>query len=308
MPGTAIIVVSWNTAQLLASCLASIEQHTRGLDVETIVVDNGSSDDSAAMVRDRFPWVRLIQNPENAGFGRANNQAAVTTRARYLLLLNSDAVLLPQTLDLMLTLAESQPRAAVVGGQVLNPDRTLQASYISFPSFWQQLLVLSGAGRFLVRRAYPSYGAAIRRGPQPVDWVCGACMLVRSDAFAAVGGFDPAYFLYGEEIDLCYRLHRAGWQIWYHPRAVSIHYGAGSQTTVAKSKREAMLCQGVVRFFRKHYGPRRAALLIAEILAVTGLKSIVHRLLRLASRARFGRVVVSLPELWRHLRDERAQS
>ena len=304
MSRVTVIVVSWNTAELLDQCLASVAATTHGMHAEVIVVDNGSSDSSVAMVRERFPAARLIQNSTNVGFGCANNQAAASSRAPYLLLLNSDAVLLPQTLEKMLSLTASHPSAAVVGARVLNPDRSFQASHVCFPGLWQQLLVVSGIGRLLIRRQYPSCDPGTAVGSQPVDWVSGACMLVRTDAFAAVGGFDPAYFLYGEEMDLCFRLRQAGWEIWYEPNAVVIHHGGGSQTVATNSTREAMLYRGVVRFFRKHYGARQAALLSAEILAATAAKSLVHTVLRAASRARFGRTVIPLPLLWRELRDE----
>src|SRR5512139_779475 len=192
----AIVIPTWNTRGLLAECLDSVAQ-TRGEHaIDTIVVDNGSSDGTASLVRQRFPWARLIRNETNAGFATAANRGVRASAASYAIVLNSDARLTPGALAAMLELAEAKPAAGVIGAQLRNPDDTFQASYAPFPTLGQQVLVLSGFGRVLFGAHYPSMGAEEEEGPQPVDWVSGACMLVRRDAFDAVSGFDENYFMY----------------------------------------------------------------------------------------------------------------
>lgn len=307
MARVAVIIVNWNTRELLARCVRSVLESISPTEVEIVVVDNASTDGSLDMLRERFPQVRRLANASNVGFGQANNLAAAACSTPYLLLLNSDAQLQAETLSRLLGLAEDRPRLAVAGAQLRNPDSSFQSSHFRFPSLWRQFLVLSGAGRWLLRPRYPSFGPQADQGPQCVDWVSGACMLVRSEAFVACGGFDRGYFMYGEEMDLCYRLRQAGWEVWYHPAAVALHEGAGSQAQVPTS-REAQLYRGTVRFFRSHYGALPACLLGAEILALTAIKTVVHAMLRVSSGGRRGRPVVALSEVWRQLRAETSGS
>jgi GT2 family glycosyltransferase len=298
-----VIIVNWNTRDLLARCVSSVLQTTSAAEVDIVVVDNASSDGSCDMLRARFPSVRQIMNRTNLGFGRANNQAAEICSAPYLLLLNSDAQLQPQALDHLLALADQRSRAAVIGARLLHPDRRFQSSHIRFPTLGRQFLVLSGIGRLLVRSPYPSFGPEIEAGPQRVEWVSGACMLVRREAFVALGGFDTGYFMYGEEMDLCYRLRQSGWEVWYHPAAVALHEGSASQSRTPAS-REAQLYRGTVRFFRKHRGSLAAQLMSAQILTLTAIKTLVHGTLRACTGGRWGRTVVALSEIRRQLRDE----
>jgi N-acetylglucosaminyl-diphospho-decaprenol L-rhamnosyltransferase len=297
-----IIIVNWNTRDLLVDCLDSIAQIAVALNVEVIVVDNASSDGSPAMLRQQFPQVHLIENRENVGFARANNQAIEQCRGRYALLLNSDALLLANAAQTMLGLAEERPQAGIVGAQLLNPDGSFQASHTPFPNLWQEFLILSGVGRMLYGRWYPSRGPEENRGPQSVDYVEGACMLVRREAFEDVGGLDESYFMYAEEVDLCYAMRAKGWQVWYQPAAKVIHLGGGSSQN-RRPQREADLYCSRVRFFRKRYGNRAAWLLKLQIYGLTTIKTIVHGLLRLASGGRYGRPVVSLRYLATELRE-----
>lgn len=288
-----IIIVNWNTRDLLARCLASVFDTATALNLEVIVVDNDSTDGSQAMLREQFPRVRLIQNYENVGFARANNQALAMSKGRYALLLNSDALLLANAIQSMLALAEAKPRAGIVGAHLLNVDGSFQASHTPFPNIWQELLMLSGVGRMLYGRWYPSRGPEEDRGPQVVDYVEGACMLVRREAFEEVGGLDEDYFIYAEEVDWCYAMREKGWQVWYQPTAKVIHLGGGSSQN-RRSQREADLYRSRVRFFRKHYGDRAVWLLKLQICTFTAIKIAVHGLLRLVSGGRYGRPVVPL--------------
>ena len=188
MSDVSILIVNWNTRDLLAVCLHSIAQTADDLCPEIIVVDNASTDDSVRMVRKQFPQVRVIENVANDGFARANNQAMALSHGRYMLLLNSDAVLTPGAPHALLRLAESQPRAAIIGARLLNPDHSFQASHSPFPTLWQELLILTSLGRRLYGRWYPSRGPEVEPGPQCVDYVEGACLFVRREAWVEAGG------------------------------------------------------------------------------------------------------------------------
>ena len=302
MPDVSIIVVNWNTHDLLADCLNSVAATAGELDLEIVVVDNASTDGSQAMVRQTFPHVRLIANAENVGFARANNQGLAACRGRYVLLLNSDALLTPNSLQTMLDLAESRPRVGIVGAHLRNRDGSFQASHSPFPNLWQEFLILSGIGRLLYGRWYPSHGPEENEGPQVVDYVEGACLLVRRAAFEQVGGLDEGYFMFSEEVDWCYAMREKGWQVWYQPEARVIHLGGGSSRN-RRPQREADLYRSRIRFVRKHYGITAAWLLKAQIVGFTAIKSLGHGLLRRVSGGRYGRQVVSLRRLAVQLRE-----
>jgi N-acetylglucosaminyl-diphospho-decaprenol L-rhamnosyltransferase len=301
MPDVSIIILSWNTCDLLEECLNFATRAAEDLDVEIIVVDNASTDGSQAMVRCKFPDVRLIANQENLGFARGNNQALALCEGHYALLLNSDAFAMPGSIQALVRLADAQPRAGIVGAQLLNPDRSFQASYTFFPNLWQEFLILSGVGRLLYGRWYPSHGPEEDKGPQPVDYVEGACMLARREAFEDVSGLDEGYFMYSEEVDWCYAMREKGWQVWYQPEAKVVHLG-GASSQSRRVRREADLYRSRVRFFRKHYGDVAAELLKLQIFTLTAIKIIVHKLLRAVSGGRYGRPIVPLRHLATQLR------
>jgi N-acetylglucosaminyl-diphospho-decaprenol L-rhamnosyltransferase len=301
MPDISIIILNWNTCGMLADCLNSVIGATENLDVEIIVVDNASTDGSQAMVRGKFPHVRLIANRENVGFARGNNQALAVCQGRYALLINSDAFAQPGSVQALVHLADAQPRAGIVGARVLNPDNSFQESYAPFPNLWREFLILSGIGRLLYGRHYPSHGSEEDKGPQIADYVAGVCLLVRREAFEDVGGLDEGYFMYAEDVDWCYAMREGGWQVWYQPTATVIHLGGGSSRG-RPTQREADLYCSRVRFFQKRYGNGAARLLKLQIYAFTASKAAFHGLLRLVSGGRYGRPVVSLSRLMAELK------
>lgn len=301
VPDVSVIVVNWNTRDLLAECLDSVLKTTGNLGVELIVVDNASHDGSREMVCERFPAVRLIANATNEGFARANNQGIALGQGRYLLLLNSDAVVTPGAVEALLGLARAEPRAGIVGAQLLYPGGAFQASHTPFPNVWQEFLILTGLGRLCWGPWYPSRGPEEEKGPQVVDYVEGACMLVRREAVEEVGGLDEGYFMYAEEVDWCYSMKKRDWQVWYQPGARIIHHGGGSSRH-RRPQREADLYCSRVRFFRKHYGNPAAGRLKALIYGLTAVKIGAHAFLRLISRGRWGRPIVRMSSLVASLR------
>ena len=223
-----VIIVNWNTKDLLAQCLQSVYETAAShsdcnLSFETVVVDNASTDGSPEMVRAHFPQVRLIENQQNEGFARANNRAIRATHGRYFLLLNSDTVVLPGSLGAMVHFADQHPEAGIVGCKLLNADGSLQPSWAQFPTFWSELM-----GRNFRRRRPLVDG----RGYE-VDWVGGACLLVRQKAVQTVGLLDEDYFMYSEETDWCYRFSRAGWAVLFNPTAQIVHLGGASSRKMA---------------------------------------------------------------------------
>ncbi len=296
MTDVSIIILSWNTRALLADCLDAVERCGAGVSFEIIVVDNHSSDDSLAMLRERYPRVRVIANNENVGFARGNNQGVQAASGRYVLLLNSDAFLTEGALPALLAFAEAHPKAGMVGARLVNPDGSFQASFTPIPTLKQEFLILSGLGRLLYGPNYPSRGAEMDAGPQRAGYVEGACMLSPRDAYLQVGGLDEGYFMYAEDVDLCFAMQRHGWEVWYHPGAEVIHLG-GASSKNRKPQREADLYKSRVRFFRKYYGARQAGMLKAMIYFFTAVKNVYHRGLRLVSGGRLGRPVVSIRSL-----------
>jgi N-acetylglucosaminyl-diphospho-decaprenol L-rhamnosyltransferase len=302
MPELSIVVVNWNTRQLLAECLASLYQHPPACSFDIWVVDNASTDGSVEMLRQRYPEVHLIANAENLGFARANNQAMAQSAGRYVLLFNSDAAATPEALEALVGLAQAQPRAAIVGARLLNPDGSFQAAYTAFPTLWREFLILTGLGRLVHGRWYPSAGPESSPAPREVDYVEGACLLVARQAILAVGRMDEGYFMYAEEVDWCMAMKRAGWQVWYQPRAEVIHHG-GASSRRRRPQREADLYRSRVRFFRKWYGAGAARGLKALIFGATALKAASGGWMWRLSGGRYGRPVVSLGYLARALRE-----
>ena len=253
-PAVTIIVVSWNTREVLRACLDSVYENAGAVDFEVIVVDNASVDGSAAMVANDFGRVRLIANSENRGFAAANNQGMALARGRYVLLLNSDTVMLDRALEKTVAFAEAHREAAVVGCRVLNPDHTVQRTCAMFPSALNLLLSSTYAYKLFPKSRF--WGRELmtywdRSDIRPVDVVSGCFMLVRREAVTQVGGMDEAFFMYGEETDWCYRFYRAGWKALFVPSACIIHLG-GASTRQAASKMRLQLAGSILYFLKKH--------------------------------------------------------
>jgi GT2 family glycosyltransferase len=244
-PLISVVIVSYNTRDMTAECLRTLDRGLQGIPSEIIVVDNGSADGSVEAIRADFPAVRVIANPDNTGFGAANNLGMQAARGDFFLLLNSDAFPEPEAAATMLAYLRENPRAGVVGPRTLNKDGSLQISCYKFPSpahAWQENLWLS--------RGYSDWAHDTER---EVEFIIGACMLVRREVFAEVGGFDEKFFMYSEETDWQRRIWDAGWKIVFLPNARVTHLGGASGGTQSAKVRRYFF-DSLDYYSRKHHG------------------------------------------------------
>jgi hypothetical protein len=260
-----IIIVSFNVRDLLRACLASIHASTSSqrLCQEIIVVDNASTDGSARMVRQRFPQVRLIANRDNRGFAAANNQGIRESRGRYVLLLNPDTEVLDDALAVMVEFLETHPTFGAAGPQLLYPDGSFQHNAFRFPGVLQTFFDFFPLHhRLLDSRLNGRYPRAWYEQGKPfaIDHPLGACLMVRRATIEQVGLLDEDFFMYCEEIDWCWRMHRAGWQIACVPGARVIHH-AGASTSQFRDAMFVALWQSRFRLFEKHLPPWRRRLI-----------------------------------------------
>jgi hypothetical protein len=268
-----VIIVSYNVSSFLDQALATLEDSARGLAYEVFVVDNASSDDSVEMVRRRHQGVRLIENRENRGFAAANNQALSHVSGRYILLLNPDTVLRRDTIPAMIGFLDDHPEAGGAGCKVINPDGTLQlACRRGFPTPGVAFFKMIGlSGLFPQSRTFGAYNLTYLDPDvvTEVDAISGSFMMLRKEALDRIGFLDEAFFMYGEDLDLCYRIKEAGWKIYYVPLTEIIHFKGESAKTVSTLKSVRDFYTAMHIFVEKHYRgsfrlfPRR--LLIAGI-------------------------------------------
>lgn len=255
--GLSVIIVNWNTCELLENCLYSLFEELQRFDnPEVIVVDNASTDGSAAMIKGQFPCVRLIENAKNLGFAAANNIALREARSESICLLNPDTIVIDHALKSLWNVLHSRPNVGIVGAQLLNADGSAQASVGTFPSIWSELP--------LINRPLSSMQACNRIElssdvlfVKSVDWVSGACLMTKRDIIESIGFLDEGFWLYTEETDWCFRCKVAGWDVLLVPQAQVQHLAraASRQRFV-----ETMLhfYRSRVRFVHKHRGRRQA--------------------------------------------------
>jgi len=265
-PDVSIVIVNYNTRELTAQCIDSILANRPQASFEIVVVDNASSDGSADWLEARYPHIRLVCSSRNLGVAGGNNLGIRAAQGHYVLLLNSDAFVLPGMIDRVVEFLDTHPEAAGVGGNLINADGTFQAGFVDFPSLWQEFLIVTRLGR-LLRPWYPAHGPCPET--RQVDWMSTAFMLFRREAIEQVGFVDERYFLYSDETDLQYRLKQAGWQIYYLPDLNTVHLGGRSSTSW---RRRPMVYRGKLLFFCKHYGPLRTMALRLMFVAASGLK------------------------------------
>lgn len=257
--GVSVLIANYNGGDLVLRCLESVFRDAGSLDSEVIVVDNASADGSGEAIAARFPQVRLVRNSENVGFARATNQALRMAAGDILILLNNDAYFLSGALPRLLAFMDAHPEIDVVGPRVLNPDGSVQRSCFRFPTLRDVMLE-----SFFLPRPFQRRDLLSRRqvdglndeAPTPVDWVLGACMAVRRSTLDAVGFMDERYFMYSEELDWCFTMHKAGKRVYYWPEPTVVHYGQQGQES--RRIRPDILARGFesrYAYFEKQYGP-----------------------------------------------------
>jgi len=282
MTSIGIVIVSFNTCELLRGCLESLR--SCALPLRVVVVENGSRDDSAAMVRACFPEIELIALEQNVGFAAGTNIGlrrvlnfkfsvlssdapdnsklkTQNSKLDHVLLLNPDTVVHPGAIAVLAAFLEAHPRVGAVGPRLLNTDGSVQLAAFRFPTLAMTLLDLFPPGQALPGRLYGSWWHGrypheqSAAAPFPIDHPLGACILARRAVIKQVGLLDERFFMYAEEVDWCYRIRQAGWAIWQEPRAYVTHVG-GAATSQFRSRMLIALYESRLRFFRKHYSRR----------------------------------------------------
>ena len=272
-PALDIVVVTHRSRDLVRSCLSSLQDHPPSDGARTWVIDNASDDGTVEMIRSEFPHAEVISSARNLGFAAANNLAIRRGQAPYVLVLNSDTRVTPGALDHMVRLMESNPSVGIAGCRLEREDGTFDhAARRSFPTPLGALGHFTGVGR---TRYAPGWLAQYRaptveRGR--VDAVNGAFMLIRRSALDQVGLFDDGYWMYMEDLDLCYRFARAGWTTWYEPDVSVVHVKAGTAGKHRRPRLDYAFHYGMLRFYRSHYASERSRLLNGLVYAGIGLK------------------------------------
>lgn len=246
--------MSWNVRDDLARCLDSLQEGARGLRTEVIVVDNASTDGSPQMVRERFPQVQVLENNFNAGFAGANVQALAIARGRYLLMLNPDTLVPPDGLAQLVAFADDHPRAGVVGPRLVYGDGRLQHSCRCFPTIAAAVFRGTWLGALFPKaRAQACYlmDDWAHDEVRQVDWLSGACMMVRREAFEQVGTLDVGFYWGSEDVDFCWRMHKAGWEVVYTPQPTIVHF-VGRSTDQAVLRTIVRSHRSMYRLYSKH--------------------------------------------------------
>lgn len=262
MIDVSVIIVTRNTCAFTCAAVRSVLTGGDCLKTEIFVVDNGSTDETPAVLPREFPAVHYQRFEQNLGFGRANNAGARTAEGEFILLLNSDARLQPGALQLAVDYLRAHPECGLAGAQLLNPDGTRQNSIANFPTLATELL-----NKSLLRRLFPRRFPGKEQdyaGPVAVETVVGAFMLIRRAAWQAVGGFDEGYFFFFEETDLCREIHRRHWTVMHLPQ-VRVWHEQGQSARIMPAAARIEYWRSRYCYFRKHYGP------LVRYLLTTGL-------------------------------------
>ncbi len=258
-----VCIVNWNTKDLLYECIKSIKEHTSGVTYEIIIVDNNSKDESVAMIRESYPECILIKSDKNLGFSKGNNMAASAAKGRYILYLNPDTLLTSNALHAMFQFLEQDKAYGAVGSKLVNPDGSIQ--YICARTFPTPLNQLNGL--LLLNRIFPNskFFSTIEIGywdhlnSREIDCLSGACIMIRRNVTDQLNGFDETIFMYADDVDLCYRIKKAGWKIYYLASESIIHLEGSSSKQKANRHFSTVLQRASNYYFiKKHFGHIKA--------------------------------------------------
>jgi GT2 family glycosyltransferase len=277
-----IIIVNWNVEVLLAECLNSTFSHMGEQETEVIVVDNASTDGSVEMIRQRFPQVRLITNRDNEGFARANNRAMGIMKGDLALLLNPDTVVQSEAIPGMIGFMRENPNVGIVGCKIINPDGSPQPSAFSFPTLIDDIILGLRSNLFFTGRIANRFSRRAQQTanhPLAVDWVTGACLLIRKKTIQEIGPMDDNLFLFAEDLDWCLRTRRNGWKVVYLPSVCIVHYGGESAKKNLQVKISSFYFKRLY-FAQKYRG--RLSLLILKVVSFVELvvKMVIVRVKR----------------------------
>jgi GT2 family glycosyltransferase len=272
-----IIIINYNSADYVSACLRIIRDQTSGVEYEEIVVDNASFDGCRERLAHDFPDVLFIQSQSNLGFGRANNLGAKHAKGKVLLFLNPDTEVQDCAIDRLYEQLWKLNNPGAVGCRLLNSDGSLQTSSVqALPTLLNQVLDAKALQRLFPKSGL--WGTAVLFGggtePTEVEVVSGACLMIRKNVFERVGGFSPEYFMYGEDLDLCFKARRAGFQNYHVGSAVIVHHGGGSTNRSVNNFSNVMMCESVYRLLRKTRGRiysncYRASMCVAAVIRLT---------------------------------------
>ncbi len=279
-----VCIVNWNGGDFLPACVRSVYDASQGLEIEVIVVDNGSTDGSDELVGRLFPEATVIAHGRNEGFSAANNIAIGRSRGRFLLFLNPDTVVDPGSLERMASFLEGTRSAGAVGCKLYHPvTGSVESSARSDPDLVPLLWNLVYLDRAFPRSpVFGRYRMSDRSAEEPreVDWVTGACMMARREAVESAGGFDPGFFMYCEDIDICRRIRAGGWKIYYYPEASVGHYRGSSSRLRGEGEGELsawgarQYARSIIRLYGKHYGGAKTLLLRAMLVGTSIVKMV----------------------------------
>ena len=251
-----VIIVNWNTKKLLDDCLSSIFKFTKDIDFEVIVIDNDSKDGSPELVKKKYSKVKLIENKDNVGYAKANNQGIKVAKGEYILLLNSDTYLIENSFEKLVEKVQTEQNLGVLAPLLLNVDRSTQQSAGYFPHlpqvfFWMTFLDDLPGGTLL--KPYHLDHNWFYRKDHEVDWITGAAFLIPKKVIDDVGTLDESIFMYGEDVDWCYRIKKSGFKVIYSPVTKIVHIGRGSSGQISKN---AIIGEfkGIKIFYQKHKG------------------------------------------------------
>lgn len=281
VPDLSVILVNWNSQAYVRQCLGSIYAHCRDVPFEVIVVDGGSFDGCGLMLARDFPSVVFVQSEDNIGFAKANNLGVRHAKGRCLLFLNPDTQLLEDSFRILMGCLGSLPQAGAVGCKLLNPDGSFQISSVQvFPTVLNQVLDSE-----YLRRQFPNWSIWGKASlgdcsrPAVVEAISGACIMTRRDTFEAVGGFTEAYFMYGEDVDLCFKISRAGYRVYHVPETGIVHFGGGSSQHSVSNFSNVMMRESVCRYLRLNRGRSAAALFRLALSASSAIRLLLILLL-----------------------------